>query len=69
MFNKVVWQNMQGVVGYFNNDFTANLPKILTLKKYFENQLRFGRIMAKTLWPHFLAYPVYALKFHPLKST
>ena len=33
MFNKVVWQNMQGVVGYFNNDFTANLPKNLTLKK------------------------------------
>jgi len=26
MFHKVVWQHTQGVVGFFKNHFTADLP-------------------------------------------
>jgi len=33
MFHKVVWQHMQGVMGFLNNHFTANLTKKLPLKK------------------------------------
>ena len=36
----------------FNNHFTANLPKNLSVKNMV-NRLRFGRIMAMSLWPHF----------------
>jgi len=43
--------------GVFNNDFTANLPRNLPVKK-FENRLKFERIMATSLWHHFLAHPV-----------
>ena len=50
MFRKVVWQHMQGVVGYL---IIASL-----LEKKIENLLRFDRIMAMSSWPHFLAHPV-----------
>jgi len=53
MFHKVVWQHMQGMVGFLINHFTANLPKNLPVKKKLENRLRFGRIMAVSFWPHF----------------
>ena len=43
--------------GVFNNDFTANLPRNLPVKK-FENRLKFERIMATSLWHHFLVHPV-----------
>jgi len=36
MFRKVVWQHMQGVVGFFNKNFTANLPMNHPVKKNFE---------------------------------
>jgi len=42
--------------GIFNNVFTANLPRKLPLKKI-ENRLRFDRIMAMSLWPHFFGPP------------
>jgi len=38
--------------GVFNNDFTANLPRNLPVKR-FENRLKFDRIMATSFWPHF----------------
>jgi len=38
--------------GILNNDFTADLPRNLPVKKS-ENRLRFDRIMAMSLWPHF----------------
>jgi len=48
---------MQGVVGFSVNHFTADLPGYLPVKKN-ENQLSFDRIVAMSLWPHFLAHPV-----------
>jgi len=38
--------------GIFSNQFTANLPKNLPVTKN-ENLLRFDRIVAWSLWPHF----------------
>jgi len=63
MFHKVVWQRMQGVVGLLgpNNWFTANLPRNLPVKKIV-NRLRFDRIMVMSLWPHFFAHPLYAIR-------
>ena len=52
MFHKVVWQHMQGVVGFFNKLFTANLSRNLPVKKM-GTRLRFDRIMATSLWLHF----------------
>jgi len=40
------------IVGIFNNHFTANLPRNLSVKSYV-NWLIFDRIMAMILWPHF----------------
>jgi len=51
MFQKVVWQHMQEVLRFFNNQLTANLLRSLLLKKIFENRLRFDRIVAMSLWP------------------
>jgi len=42
--------------GIFNNQFTANLPKNLPVKKNV-NQLRLHRIMVMNLWPHFFGPP------------
>jgi len=36
----------------FNNHFTANLLQNVPVKKI-ENQLRFDKIVAMNLWPHF----------------
>jgi len=57
---------------FINTDFlelhlTATLPRNLPVKK-FENRFRFGRIMAMSLWPRFLAHPVY-LFFNDLCQT
>jgi len=43
--------------GIFNNQFTANLPRNLPVKKM-KNRYRFDRIMAMSLWTHCLAHPV-----------
>ena len=43
--------------GVFNVYLTANLPRNLPLN--FFNQLRFDGIMVTSLWPNFLAHPVY----------
>ena len=43
-------------VGVFNNQFTANLPWSLPVKKNL-NLLRFDQIMATSLWPHFFEPP------------
>ena len=51
MFQKVVWQHMQEVLRFFNNQLTANLPRSLLLKKNCENRLRFDRTVAMSLWP------------------
>ena len=40
----------------FSQHFTVNLPRNLSVKKIV-NQLRFDRIMATSLWPHFLGPP------------
>ena len=56
MFHKVVWQHVQDVVGFLINQFTANLPGFPLRKN--ENRLKFDRIIATSLWPHFLALSV-----------
>jgi len=38
--------------GIFNNNFTANLPRNLPVKKI-EDRLRFDRITAMSLWSYF----------------
>jgi len=58
MFHKVVWQHMQELVRFLIS-FFANLPKKSSSEKLV-NRLKFDRIMAVSLWPHFLANPVYA---------
>jgi len=52
MFHKV-WRHTQGVVKFVINHATANLPRNLPVKKKIENRLRFDRIMAMSLLPHF----------------
>jgi len=42
--------------GIFNNMFTANLSRNLTVKT-FVNRLRSDRIMDTSLWPHFFGPP------------
>ena len=42
----------------FNMHLTATLPGNLPVKKTV-NRLRFDRIMVTSLWPRFLAHPVY----------
>jgi len=42
--------------GIFDNDFTVNYHEIL-LRKNFKNRLKFDRIMAMRLWPHFFGSP------------
>ena len=59
MFHKVVWQHMQGVVGFFNKLFTANLSRNLPVKKM-GTRLRFDRIMATSLWLHFFWHILYS---------
>jgi len=44
--------------GIVNIHLTRNLQGNLTVKKNF-NRFRFDRIFAMSLWPHFLAHPVY----------
>ena len=53
---------MQGVMGFFNMHITANSPGNLPSEFYF-NRLRFDRIMVMSLWPTFLAHPVYVPLF------
>jgi len=44
----------------FSNHFSANSSEESLCEKI-ANRLRFDRIMAMRLWPHFLAHPVYKL--------
>jgi len=61
MFHQVVWQHMQGLIGFLLNHVTANLPRNLLLKKNYENRLRFDQIMAMSLLPHFFDPPCLSL--------
>jgi len=49
--------------GIFISHFTANLPRTLVVKKFWKT-LRFDRIMAMSLWSHFLAHPVVITLLH-----
>ena len=62
MFHKVVWQHMQGVVGFFNNALLQIYLEIFQWKNW--NRLRFDRIMAMDLWPHFWVHHVYSHASH-----
>jgi len=60
---RLVWQhNYARSDGIFNNHFTANIPRNLPVK--IVNRLRFDRMMDMSLWPHFLARPVYPCKLY-----
>ena len=48
-FHKVTYARCGG---NYSNQFTANLPRNLLVKKIV-NRLRFDRIVAMSLWPHF----------------
>ena len=56
-------------IGIFNTQLTANLPRNLPGKKLL-NRIKFDRIMVTSLWPRFLAHPIYHWFFyyssHPL---
>ena len=52
MFHKVVWQHMQGVMEFLIA-FYCKFTKESSSGQYFENRLRFERIMATSLWPRF----------------
>ena len=43
----------------FDIHLTANLPRNLPVKKKFLNRLRVDRTMVMSLWPQFLAHPVW----------
>ena len=58
MFHKVVWQHMQGVVEFLITSLLQIYQGILQWQT-FVNRLRFERIMAKSLWPHFLDHRLY----------
>jgi len=58
MFRKVVWQHMQAP----SRSFIKTDGRIEPFCKNFVNRLRFDRIMAMSVWPYFLAHPVYALE-------
>ena len=57
MFHKVVWQHMQRVVVFLITSLLQIYQGIFQSKS-FVKRLRFDRIMAMSLWPHFLAQPV-----------
>jgi len=42
-------------VGNFSNQFTANLPRNLPVK--IVNRIRFDKVIAMSLWPHFFGLP------------
>jgi len=59
MFHKVVWQHMQGVVGFLVTTYCKFVTEFFSKK--FEKKsvrLRFERIMAMRLWLRFLAHSV-----------
>jgi len=45
--------------GIFDIHLTANLPRNLPVKNKFLNRFRIDRITFMSLWPRFLAHPVY----------
>ena len=51
MFHKVVWQHMQGMVGFLVTRLLQIYQGILQWK-HFVNRLTFDRTMAMSLWPH-----------------
>jgi len=59
MIQKVVWQHTAGAAGLLITSLLQINRGIFQRKKHFLNQLRFDRIMAMSLWPHFLAHTVY----------
>jgi len=59
MFHKVVWQHMQGVVGFLITTLLQIYHKSLPVKFFFENRLRFDRLMhGHEFVVLLLAYPV-----------
>ena len=58
IFHKVVWQHMQGALGFLIRIQLQILQRNLPVKKISVNRLRFDRIMVMSLWPRFLAHPV-----------
>jgi len=58
MFHKVVLYHVQGLVGFLITTSLKIYQEIFQWKRL-ENWLKFDRIMAMSLWPHFLAHPVY----------
>ena len=52
MYHKVVWQQMQGVIGFLITSLLQIYLENFPLKN-FKNDIRFDRIMAMNLWPHF----------------
>jgi len=57
MFHNVVWQHMQGVLGFLITTVLQIYKEIFQWIKS-ENRLRFNRIIATSLWPHFFGPPV-----------
>jgi len=51
MFHRVVWQHIQGAMGFFDIRLTTNFSTNL-LVNFFLNRLRFDRIRAMSLWLH-----------------
>jgi len=47
--------------GIFNIHLIVDLLGNLPVRIFFLNRLRFDRIMVMSLWPRFLAHPVYVL--------
>jgi len=73
MFHKVVWKHMQGAMGFLITNLLQIYQGIFQWKK-FVNRLRFDRIIAMSLWPHFLTHPVVLMVSwpqspHPCCST
>ena len=57
MFHKVVWQHMQGTVGFLITILLQIYQRIFPWQKKILNRLRFGGIMAMSLWLHFFSQP------------
>ena len=69
MFHKVVWQHMKCVVEFVLTSLLQIYQEILEWI-FFLNRLRFDRIMAMSLWPHFFGPPcMRSIRCRLLSST
>ena len=61
MFHKVVWQQMEGVMGFLIKLWCKFSEEYCSEKKSLEHRLlRSDTIVAVSLWPRFLAYSVHS---------